>query len=122
MLLSTAPQIGLAPLKPTTDALKQATDRLLKEQQLALQTAATYKSKLDEATDYLSRLEQAYSAVVQNNSGLRAKVASDDSLVQDLCSRFDMQNGVLSSLEKQLTEISGELLLGKFTCPHLTCC
>jgi hypothetical protein len=112
MLLTSAPLTGVAP-KPTTDPLKQATDRILKEQQVALQNAAMYKSKLDEVTTYSSRLEKAYQALVKNNSGLRAKVASDYSLVQDFSTRFDAQNGVLASHEKRFALLAGELALGE---------
>jgi len=116
MLLPSAPLVGAAP-KPTTDPLKQATDRIIKEQQVALQNAAMYKSKLDEMTTYSSRLEKAYQALVKNNSGLRAKVASDYSLVKDFSDRFDAQNDVLASLDKHFTLLSGELALGEL--PYL---
>jgi hypothetical protein len=112
-LNSTNPLVGGA-VKPTTDALKHATDRLLKEQQSALHVAAQYRQKLEASNNYVARLEQAYKAVVKNNSGLRAKVASDDTLVQDLCSQFDAQGQVLASLEKRLTELAGELFAGRF--------
>ncbi|KAH7616069.1 hypothetical protein NADE_000904 [Nannochloris sp. 'desiccata'] len=114
MLLTSAPLVGVAP-KPTTDPLKQATDRILKEQQVALQNAAMYKSKLDEMATYSSRLEKAYQALVKNNSGLRAKVASDYSLVKDFSTRFDAQNDVLASHEKHFTSLAGELALGELT-------
>jgi hypothetical protein len=106
--LTSANLVGGA-VKPTTDALKQATDRLLKEQQVALQKADLFKSKLAESSVYTARLEKAYQDVVRNNSGLRAKVAADNSFVQDLSARFDAQNHALATLEKRVCSLSKEL-------------
>lgn len=111
MLAKHNPSLG--GMKPTTDALKQATDRILKEQQEALQTAATYRLKLDESQAYLSRLEAAYQRVVQNNSGLRAKVAADQDLVKDLIRDVDLQSAGLQTLDGKVNELSTELRSGK---------
>ena len=112
MLLS-ARQPAIGGMKPTTDALKQATDRILYEQQAALQTASTYRHKLEESQAYLSRLEAAYQQVVQNNSGLRARVTADQGLVSDLARRVDLQDAKQQRLEGKVNQLTTDLHTGK---------
>ncbi|KAL4422953.1 hypothetical protein ABPG75_009150 [Micractinium tetrahymenae] len=68
----------------TTEALRQATDRLLKEQASAELSVGLYRQKLVEAHAAVKRLEEAYVAQNQTNAKLQARVKSDYSTLSAL--------------------------------------
>ncbi|KAL4451225.1 hypothetical protein ABPG77_009297 [Micractinium sp. CCAP 211/92] len=61
----------------TTEALRQATDRLLKEQASAELSVGLYRQKLVEAQAAVKRLEEAYVVQHKTNAKLQARVKSD---------------------------------------------
>ena len=98
--------------KPTTDALKIATDRILKQQALTLQTAAGYRLKLDEASSYVARLEQAYMKIVANNSGLKGKITTDQQTINKVTAQVDAQQLKMDDLTITVAQLQNELKNG----------
>lgn len=101
--------------KPTTDALKAATARMWQEQQDALRTANTYRSKLDEASAYLQRLETAYTAMLKQNSDLRGKVVTIKGSNAGLATKMGDQEAGLKVAQDTIADLAAEVAAGEHT-------
>ena len=110
---------GLRPLdhhlisRPTTDALKQATERILQDQQAALHAAETYKKKLLEAKGYVERLEAGYVLIAEKNAQLRANAASNHDILSKLSQEFDKNKTALVGLKAEVHRLAAQLLEGQ---------
>ncbi|GAB4819954.1 hypothetical protein N2152v2_007000 [Parachlorella kessleri] len=95
---------------PTTDSLKQTTDRLIKEQSQQAAAVELYRAKLGEAQTHVRRLEGAYLEQAQINSQLQAKVKDDHKQLEALISRVVSIQSTHAELERTCRGLQSELL------------
>lgn len=97
-------------LKPTTDLLKQATQRIEEERQKALNRASLYHQKLEEAQAYVQRLEEAYSRVLEQNGALRVQYGNSCKTVDTLKAGHGDNKTILMKIKENFEKLREEML------------